>query len=401
MDRAKKIVIISADTKLKDVLNFCFDGWGYEVVLHESILADLPGDVEVIKKIGPDVIVMDVKSARKEQLDLCRFLKNDFATALVPIIALIDKRHLRDQLLTLKHGVDDYLIKPPDPLDLRIRIEMVLRRSHHSIYASSLTGLPGGKILEDVLKERITSGKDFSFIYLDIDHFKYYNDVYSYQRGDRVLLHTAYMLFAALKRYGNNDDFISHIGGDDYAIITTEDKHEEICKYFIEMFDSIVPFHYSPSDRQKGFIIARDRSRIMKKISLMSISIAVVNRNSLSQIESSIVLNERIAEIKRYLKTIPGSKFMADRRDIKFPKHAAPQVYKKKTDSKFYKPLGQILLEKKKITYEQLDEALNIHWRKGIFLGEILMDLGFIDEVQIQEALTWQRKTNVGVVFSQ
>ncbi len=401
MDKAKKILIISPDEKLKDVLNFCFDGWGYEVALHESLLTDLSHEVEVIKKISPDIIVIDVKSARKEQLDLCRFLKKDFVTALIPIITLIDKRHLRDQLLTLKHGVDDYLIKPPDPLDLRIRIEMVLRRSHYSIYASSLTGLPGGKILEDAIKERMNSGKDFSFAYLDIDHFKYFNDVYGYQKGDRVLLQCAYMLFAALKRYGNGEDFISHIGGDDFAILTTEDKYEKICRHFIEMFDNIMPFHYTLSDRQKGFIIARDRSRTIKKISLMSISIAVVNKNSLSKIETSIVLNERIAEIKRYLKIIPGSKFMADRREVQFSKHVSPQVYKKKTDARLYKPLGQILLEKKKINYEQLDEALHVHWRKGIFLGEILKDLGFIDEDQVKEALNWQRKTNIGALFSQ
>jgi DNA-binding response OmpR family regulator len=399
MDKVKKILIISSDKKLKDVLNFCFDGWGYDVILHDAFPEVLSEAVEAIKKFSPDVIVIDVKTASKEQLDLCRCLKNDFATALVPVITLIDKRQLRNQLLTLKQGVDDYLIKPPDPLDLRIRIEMVLRRSHHSVYASSLTGLPGGKILEDAVKERMASGKDFSFIYIDIDNFKYFNDVYGYQKGDRVLLQTAYMLFAVLRRLGNNDDFISHIGGDDFAIITTEDKYENICKYFIEMFDNLIPFHYALGDRQKGFIVARDRSRVVKKISLMSVSIAVVNKNSVSLISSPIVLNERIAEIKRYLKTIPGSKFMADRRDMKIPKHLAPQVYQKKPDSCRYKPLGQILLEKQKITYEQLDEALHIHWRKGICLGETLKDLGYLDQSQVVEALNLQRQANAKVML--
>jgi len=120
-------------------------------VLQESSSAF---DIEAIKKISPDVIVVDVESAQKEQLNICRALKDDFTTAFVPVITLINKRQLRAELLSLKQGVDDYLIKPPDPLDLRIRIEMALRRARHSIHASSLTGLPGGKILNDVLAEK-------------------------------------------------------------------------------------------------------------------------------------------------------------------------------------------------------------------------------------------------------
>jgi len=393
MDKNKKILIITSDAKLKEVLSFCFDGWGYEVLVYNYPPTASVVDVESIKKTSPDVIIIDVQAARKEQLQLCQLLKNDFSTALIPIITLINKRHLRDQLLSLKQGVDDYLIKPPDPLDLRTRIEMAMRRSHHSIHASSLTGLPGGKILDDALRERIKQDKYFAFAYIDIDHFKYFNDVYGYQRGDRVLLQTAYMLFAALKRCGNSDDFISHIGGDDFAFISTPDKYEAISRYFIEMFDRIIPFHYSADDRRKGFIIARDRTRTMKKIPLMSVSVAIVSRDSSLNIESPIVVSERIAEIKRYLKTIAGSKFMADRRDVKFPAHAAPQVHKKAPQSRQYKPLGQILLEDQVLNYEQLDEALHVHWRKGVMLGEMLKELGFLDEAQLQQALQRQRTT--------
>ncbi|MBU2251205.1 MAG: response regulator, partial [Candidatus Omnitrophica bacterium] len=189
MDTIKKILIISSDNQLKEVLRFCFDGWGYEVILRQF---SEPQDIEKIKKISPDVIVIDIQSARKEQLAICRQLKENFTTAFIPVITLINKRQLRAQLLNLKQGVDDYLIKPPDPLDLRIRIEMAVRRSQHSIYASSLTGLPGSKIFEDVLNEKFKKGNPFSFAYLDIDNFKSFNDVYGYRRGDGAILQTAY-----------------------------------------------------------------------------------------------------------------------------------------------------------------------------------------------------------------
>jgi diguanylate cyclase (GGDEF)-like protein len=387
MDKVKRVLIISPDDKLKDVLDFCFDGWGYEV-----FLIGLPSDsdIKAAKRISPDVIIVDIQSARKEQMDICRVLKDDFSTAFIPVITLINKRQLRTQLLNLKQGVDDYLIKPPDPLDLRIRIEMAIRRSQHSIHASSLTGLPGGKILEDTLKEKLASGTPFSFSYVDIDNFKSFNDVYGYQKGDRVILQTAYLLFSTLKQSGNDSDFIGHIGGDDFAFITSLDKYEQVCRNFIKLFDSIIPFHYSPADRKQGFVIASDRSRRMKKIPLMSVSIAVFNKDNNSRTKNTIEINERIAEIKRYLKTIPESIFMAERRDSLSFVNKAPQVYRR-GPSHLRQPLGQILLDRKVISYEQLDEALNLHWKKGIVLGEVLKELGFVEDGDLKEALNTQK----------
>lgn len=138
MEKIKKVLIISSDKNLRDVLSFCFDGWGYEVFLQERSVHD----INLIKRISPDVIVVDVQTEHKSQLEICRMLKDDFITAFIPIITIINKRQLRQQLLDIRQGVDDYLIKPPDPLDLRIRIEMAIKRSKYSFYASPLTGLP-------------------------------------------------------------------------------------------------------------------------------------------------------------------------------------------------------------------------------------------------------------------
>jgi diguanylate cyclase (GGDEF)-like protein len=303
---------------------------------------------------------------------------------------LINKRQLRGHLLNLKQGVDDYLIKPPDPLDLRVRIEMAIRRCQHSIHASSLTGLPGGKILEDVLTEKLKKGEPFSFGYVDIDNFKCFNDAYGYRKGEGVILHTSRMLLKVFGDLGNHDDFLSHIGGDDFAFVTTLDKYEEICHNFIEAFEHAVPFHYSENDRLKGYITTRDRSRKVRDIPLIGVSIAVINREYTSNIKNIIELNERTAELKRYLKTIPESKFMADRRDSKASGVKTPRIYKKHENFKEYTPLGQLLLARGIITYEQLDEALNIHWRKGVLLGEVLKELGFLDEANLQETLKVQ-----------
>ena len=390
MDKVKRVLIISSDENLRKVLTFCFDGWGYEVFVHDAPL----NGIDYIKRLCPDAIVVDVYSASKSNLSICRLLKEDFITAFIPVITMINKRQLREQLLNLKLGVDDYCIKPPDPLDLRVRIEMAIRRSQYSFYATPLTGLPGGRMIDEELRARVDRKCLFAFGYIDIDGFKYFNDVYGYQKGDRVIMQTAHLLYTTVKKYGGKDDFLGHIGGDDFVFITSLEKANDICKHFICMFDSIMPFHYTAADRQRGFITAKDRSRKLRNAPLMSVSIALVNRYSQAELRSMLEINEKVAEIKRYLKELPGSKFMADRRngDAERPL-ASPQVYtRKEAIVNSYRPLGQILVETSLINDDQLDEALKSHWRRDISLGETLKDMGAITEEQLQVALGIQHE---------
>lgn len=387
-DSPRKILFLSIDKKSKDTLSFCFKGWDYEVFFEEELAC-----IDTIKRTAPDVIVADVHNASKDRLKICRLLKDDFITAFIPVITLINKRQLRRQLLDIRQGVDDYLIKPPDPLDLRVRVEMALKRSQYSFYSSPLTGLPAGRIIEEFFNEKIKAGSKFSFAYVDIDNFKYFNDIYGYLKGDKVIMQTAYILYITVKKFGNPGDFIGHIGGDDFIFITTPDRYADICRNLIFSFDRITPFHYTGRDRKSGFIVARDRSRKLKKIPLMSLSVAVVNQTDYPIFKNVIEINDRVAEIKRYLKVMPGSKFMADRRDLKAGSGFGPQKYAKKEIEKLtYAPLGQILLGRKIITAEQLDEALTIHWRRDVALGEILKELKMIRDEDLKEALESQTK---------
>jgi GGDEF domain-containing protein len=389
MKKVKRLLIVSCDKHLSDILHFCFDGWGYEVFVHEPKLKD----VSQIKKIAPDAIIIDVHSAHKSQLEICSLIKEDFITSLIPIITLINKGQLRQQLLTLKHGVDDYLIKPPDPLDLRTRIEIAIKRAQYSSYSSPLTGLPGSRIIEDALKERIENDSAFSFAHIDIDNFKSFNDAYGYLKGDRVIMQTAYMLYTVIKKIGGKEDLIGHIGGDDFVFISSPDKYKEVSRSFIFLFDNLIPFHYSIGDRQQNYILARNRNKQLRKTPLMSVTVAVVNKTKPQEFKTTVEINERLAEIKRYLKTVAGSKFMADRRTAT-PDPLDLQVYRKDNFFlKTYKPLGQILIEGGLISQEQLEEGLLLNWRRGVLLGEALKELGFVSEDNLNNVLNTQQQT--------
>ncbi|MDD4293877.1 MAG: diguanylate cyclase [Candidatus Omnitrophica bacterium] len=383
MDNIKRILVISSDHKLKEVLRFCLDGWGYEVFIWN----EYQDDISQIKKLSPAIIVVDVHSARHSDLKICEDLKNDFITAFIPVITLINKRHLRSHLLYLKHGVDDYLIKPPDPLDLRIRIEMALRRCQYNYYSSPLTGLPGGRLVEDILTERLEKSEPFTFAHVDIDNFKTFNDSYGYLMGDRVIMNTAYMLYGSVKKFGDKTDFVGHIGGDDFVFIVKPDKYEKIASSFIETFDRIIPFHYSKEDRDNGYIIAKDRTKHIKKMPLMSISVAIVNNITKQNFKNIIDINIRAVEIKKYLKNISGSAYMSDRRVIGASNKTGPYILKTPKESPDYLPLGQMLLKNKLISSEQLNEALRVHWKRGILLGEALKELGILRQNQIEELL--------------
>lgn len=387
INKATKVLFITGDANLKRVLEFCFKGWGYDVFFEASP----ESDIEKIIKISPDVIVVDALSATKSQLEICDILKDNFVTAYIPIVILINKRQLRQHLLKLRQGVDDYLIKPPDPLDLRIRVEMAIKRSQQSFYASPLTGLPGGIVIEDVLKERIKSGRPFVVGHVDIDNFKSFNDKYGYMKGDRVIMQAAYMLSTVVRSWGNKNDFTGHIGGDDFVFITTPGKYKAICQNFICMFDTVMPFHYSQDARKKGFITARDRTNKLRKLPLMSITIALILKNSPAEYKNVIEVNERITEVKQYLKKIPGSKYMADRRILKKDEPLTLQVFSNdESIINYYRPLGQILLERDVISSDQLDNALKVHWKRGTLLGEVLTEMGFLTDEKLKEALDYQ-----------
>lgn len=309
MDNIKRVLIISSDKTLREVLNFCLDGWGYEVFLQDATAHD----VGPIKKISPDVIVVDIHSASKSHLEICRLLKDDFLTAFIPVITLINKRQLRAQLLNLKQGVDDYLIKPPDPLDLRIRIEMAIRRSLYSYYATPLTGLPGGRIIEEVVTERLKKDAPFSFGYVDIDNFKCFNDVYGYLKGDRVIMQTAYMLYTTIKKFGHPEDFIGHIGGDDFVVVTDPEAVDQICQAIIQEFDKTAPSFYNAEDNANGFIVGHDRKGQLQKIPLLSVSIGVVN-NQTRSIKHVAEIGEIGAELKKAAKALGKSNYVKDKR---------------------------------------------------------------------------------------
>ena len=179
--------------------------------------------------------------------------------------------------------------------------------------ASPLTRLPGGRAIENVMEKRIHAGGPIAFCIFDLDNFKAYNDHYGYAKGNDLILHTAKMINNAVLQHGGKDDFVGHIGGDDFVVITIPQNYENICKYVISEFDRSIPEFYNTQDRDRGFIECEDRHGIYRKFPFASISIAVVT-NSSRTISCNVEYGEIASDLKDYAKSITGSAYIVDRR---------------------------------------------------------------------------------------
>lgn len=183
-----------------------------------------------------------------------------------------------------------------------------------NLNASPLTRLPGGIAIENVLKNRLAASKAVVFCLVDIDNFKSFNDHYGYAAGNNVIKTTAKIIEKTITEYGTYDDFVGHIGGDDFAILTTIGRYNEVCTHIIEEFDKKIPDLYNIEDRTKGYILGETRQGKKIKFPIVSVSIAVVVSNKEKRHISHIEIGEIAAEIKEHAKKIPGSVFMVNRR---------------------------------------------------------------------------------------
>jgi GGDEF domain-containing protein len=179
--------------------------------------------------------------------------------------------------------------------------------------ASPLTRLPGGIAIENVLKKRLESSQPLAFCVLDLDNFKAFNDRYGYANGSEVIKESARIIENVVKAKGTSDDFIGHVGGDDFVVITTPSHMREISNEIITQFDAKIPSFYDPQDRARGHILGKTRQGIEMQFPIMTISIAIVT-NERRTLMNPLEASEIAAELKDYAKTIPKSVFVVDKR---------------------------------------------------------------------------------------
>jgi len=306
----EKILIADDDSDILDVIRITLEAEGYEVTeAHDGQEA-----IEMTKKSTPDLLITDFKMPRVCGDEVCRILKQDILIQHMPIIMLTGKGEVIDKIHGINSGADDYMVKPFEPQELVARVKMVLRRTARDLDANPLTRLPGNVSIINELGLRITKNELFAVCYIDLDKFKAFNDKYGFEKGDEVIKNTARILISSVQEKGTPQDFIGHIGGDDFVVVTIPGKVDELCKKIIADFTSMVPGLYNKEDLEKGYIIGKDRQKKTRKIPLLTISIGIVT-NEKRKISHVGEVGELGAELKEHAKSLPGSNYVKERRE--------------------------------------------------------------------------------------
>ncbi|MBR3119170.1 GGDEF domain-containing protein [Oceanobacillus profundus] len=189
--------------------------------------------------------------------------------------------------------------------------ELIMKLSEVQIniakYSNPLSGLPGNHIIDDML-EKVLHYESYTVLYLDLDHFKAFNDVYGFKSGDQLLVETANIIQQTIGKKPNY--FVGHIGGDDFIAVIPNYQHEDICKRIIARFEQTIISFYSKEDIEQGYVKTFNRKGTMENVPLVSISIAVV-QNKHTSFSTPNALSREAAEIKRICKACEGSIYLS------------------------------------------------------------------------------------------
>ncbi len=305
----EKILVVEDESSLRKILKMQLEGAGYEVATAEDGLDGL----QKVLTSPPDLVLLDLMMPRMDGSEVCRRIKSNFQTSQIPVIMLTALGELKDKVAGLDTGANDYLTKPYALDELLVRVRNILQWSRLQREANPLTGLPGNVAIEAEATRRIEAGEEFAFLYVDIDHFKAFNDYHSYQAGDAVIKLTASIILRAAGRLGSKTDFVGHIGGDDFVVLSTPEHARSVAGEIVREFDARVPELYAERDRQRGYVQVANRQNELTKVPLMSITVAGVT--SIGRTITHIgQLSDMAAELKRYGKTRTGSIVVWERR---------------------------------------------------------------------------------------
>ena len=260
----------------------------------------------------PQLVVIDADGG-PQGLALCARLKADSYSAIVPL-AVLTSRHTTDRVQEwFSAGADEVISPLFEPTEQASRLDGLMTRTARDVAVNPSTRLPGTTEIEREIRRRMENGELFAVCYADLDHFKEYNDRYSYNDGDRVIYILSRILHDVVKGLLGNRGFIGHIGGDDFICIIPFDAIPDVCGEVLDVFDTLIPYQYNEQDRRAGYYFGKDRRGQLHRVPLMTLSIGIVT-NQHRRFAHPAQVSELATEMKSYAKTQPGSVFVVDRR---------------------------------------------------------------------------------------
>ncbi len=266
-----RLLVVEDDVDIANMLKIYFSGMQFDVdVAHRGSDA-----LERTRHVLPHLIVLDIMLPDIDGYEVCRNLRTNMRTSHIPVIFLTQKDERSDKLQGLELGADDYITKPFDIEELKLRVQGAIRRAERESLTDPRSGLPAGRLIEEQLR-RIIREKNWALLDMRISHFEPFKDVYGFVAGDDVMRFTAMLVGEVVDELGTKDDFIGHAGGDNFIVITTQEAAPAIKQRVKERFAGEVLTHYNFIDRQQGFIQAPRSDGTTEKVPFMIMAVGMV-----------------------------------------------------------------------------------------------------------------------------
>lgn len=269
--------------------------------------------IDIALKNIPSLIIINEDAIDRDVVGLCKQIRRDEDNTITPVIVVSSNSEKEHRMKILKESVEYYIKKPVDEEYLYYTVKNLNRLLSNNRRISPLTGLPGNVQIHAELKKRLANKEPFSVLYLDLDNFKAYNDVYGFVKGDQIIEFTAETILRGIHENAEEGAFVGHIGGDDFVAIVASTNCERICQNILTMFDSQVKRFFTEKDVENGYIEVENRKGIIEQFPLTSLSIGVVVAD-VNRFSNILEIGEVGAQVKHAAKSVMGSSYAVDRR---------------------------------------------------------------------------------------
>ena len=288
-----RILIVEDDSDISNMLRIYFSGQGYDV----SVAPRGGEAIDLVRQRTPHLIVLDIMLPDMDGYAVCRELRTTTRTSHIPIIFLTQKDERSDKIAGLELGADDYITKPFDIEELKLRVQNTIDRAQRDYQTDPRSGLPAGRLIEDQLRD-LMRRESWALLDCKINDFNPFREAYGFVAGDEVLRFTSMLINEVIDELGTPNDFIGHPGGENFIIITREANADTISQRFKARFNEDVLTHYAFTDRDQGFIVGHVEDGNPEKSPLMTISIGIVSPST-HEFSDIREITEMAAEARR------------------------------------------------------------------------------------------------------
>ena len=269
--------------------------------------------IDIALKNIPALIIINEDAIDRDVIDLCRKIRKDEDNTITPVIVVSSNGSKQHRMKILQESIEYYIKKPVDEEYLYYTVKNLNRLLAINRRISPLTGLPGNVQIHAELKKRLSKKEAFCVLYLDLDNFKAYNDVYGFLKGDQIIDFTAEVIVKEIHNSQLQDSFIGHIGGDDFVAIIGGLNCEKLCQNILARFDANVTKYFTDEDLERGYIEVPNRKGVIEQFPLTSLSIGVVVADA-NRFHNILEIGEIGAQVKHAAKSVMGSSYAVDRR---------------------------------------------------------------------------------------